>query len=265
MGAIIPNASPFDAIKRTDEHGEHWSARDLMRPLGYTKWERFEDAIQRAMVSITNSGGDSEIHASRSREPSGKTERNNYRFTRYGAYMAAMNGDVRKPEIAAAQTYFAIRTHEAEVADRAPILDEIEVAERYVASLRREKALAIENARLQIKADAFDNWLNGKGVYLVGSVAKMRGINMGPKALWDFLYAEKILINSPSTKRHREPYSRPDTDGWFDVKPVDPDRTNGHATSTTYVTAYGAEQIRLLLIKRGVLPSEQLTLIEGVA
>lgn len=261
--AEVGPTSPFDAIKRTDERGEHWAARDLMRLLGYTKWERFEDAIQRAMVSIANSGGDPEVHASRLREASGKTERSNYRLTRYGAYMAAMNGDVRKPEIAAAQTYFAIRTHEAELANSAPVLDEIEVAERYVASLRREKALAIENAKLKIKADAFDLWINGKGVYLVGTVAKMRGINLGPKTLWDFLYAEKLLIKAPGTKRHREPYARPDTENWFDVNPVPPERTNGHATSTTCITAYGAEQIRLLLIKRGIIPSEQLALISG--
>lgn len=36
------NVSPFDALRRVDETGEHWSARDLMTPLGYVKWERFE-------------------------------------------------------------------------------------------------------------------------------------------------------------------------------------------------------------------------------
>jgi len=35
------------------------------------------------------------------------------------------------------------------------------------------------------------------------------------------------------------------------------------ATSITCITACGAEQIRLLLIKRGAIPSEQLTLISG--
>lgn len=142
-------------------------------------------------------------------------------------------------------------------------LDELEVAERYIASLRREKTLRAENAKLRVKAEAFDLWINGKGCYLVGTVAKM--LDLGPTVLWKFLYEEKILIRAPGTKRHREPYSRPDTKGWFDVDPVAPERANGHATSTTVVTPYGAEQIRLRLIKRGVLPPQQLALIDGSA
>lgn len=142
-------------------------------------------------------------------------------------------------------------------------LDELEVAERYVASLRRNKELAAENAKLRVKAAQFDDWLNGKGCYLIGTVAKMLGVK--PKAMWDFLYAEKVLINRPGNKRHREPYSRPDTEDWFEIKGVPPERANGHATRTTYLTPYGAEQVRLRLIKRGLLPHEQLALIEGTA
>lgn len=136
-----------------------------------------------------------------------------------------------------------------------------EALEALLDKVRDNKALTVENAKLKVKADQFDDWLNGKGCYLIGTVAKMLGL--GPKTVWDFLYAEKILINRPDTKRHREPYSRPDTDGWFEIKPVPPERANGHATRTTYLTPYGAEQVRLRLIKRGLLPPQQLALIGG--
>lgn len=96
-------ASPFDAIRREDHTGEWWSARELMPLLGYSKWERFVDAIERAREAVATSGQTAELHVSRSREARGSIG-SDYKLTRYGCYMIAMNGDPRKPEIAAAQT-----------------------------------------------------------------------------------------------------------------------------------------------------------------
>jgi DNA-damage-inducible protein D len=47
----------FDSIKQINPYGvEYWSARDLMPLLGYKKWQKFEDAIKRAMTSCEQSG-----------------------------------------------------------------------------------------------------------------------------------------------------------------------------------------------------------------
>lgn len=118
-----------------------------------------------------------------------------------------------------------------------------------------------ENAKLRVKAQRYDDWINGKGCYLIGTVAKMLGL--GPKAVWDFLYEEKILISKGA--RRREPYAGKPSTSWFEVKPRDLESTNGHATNTTYITPYGAEQLRLLLITRGLLPPQQLALIGGAS
>jgi hypothetical protein len=45
--------SPFDGLRRIDEHGnEYWSARDLMPLLGYSKWENFKNVIEVAKENL---------------------------------------------------------------------------------------------------------------------------------------------------------------------------------------------------------------------
>jgi hypothetical protein len=51
------HTSPFDAIRRVDEDGnEYWSARDLARLLGYTQYNKFTHAIEKAKESCQKSG-----------------------------------------------------------------------------------------------------------------------------------------------------------------------------------------------------------------
>ncbi|MGO3036257.1 MAG: BRO family protein [Corynebacterium variabile] len=117
-------SSPFDALRQFDEHGnEYWSARDLMGAMGYAKWERFSDAIGRAMQAMEAQGISAGQHMrSRQRVKSVRVgfgvrevTSEDYHLTRYGCYLLFMNGDPRKPEVAAAMTYFVVKTREAEL------------------------------------------------------------------------------------------------------------------------------------------------------
>jgi DNA-damage-inducible protein D len=229
--------SPFDAIRRVDANGEYWSARDLMPLLGYSKWERFEDSIDRARMSIRNSGMDPESHASRSREASGRTARVNYRLSRYGAYITALNGDVRKQEIADAQQYFVVKAREAEVAPapRKP-MTELEMAKAYVAALET-------NAVLAPKAEAHDAFMSADGCYLIGNVAKMLGL--GQNQLFARLRDEHILIKGG--RRHNTPYQQ--YAHHFKVTATTYEDSEGlsHSTSTTYVKPSGVDFIRKVL------------------
>jgi len=111
----------FDSIKHENVYGiEYWSARDLMPLLGYTKWERFEGAIKRAMTACEQTGNRIDDHFPSAGKPitGGKGAVQNvkdFHLSRLACYLIAMNGDPRKAEIAAAQVYFAISTRANEI------------------------------------------------------------------------------------------------------------------------------------------------------
>lgn len=113
----------FESIKKIDNDFEYWSARDLMPVLGYHKWERFLGIIKKAMDACKNSGQNIDDHFPGAGKmvflgSSSQREVEDYLLTRYACYLIAQNGDSRKPEIAFAQTYFAIQTRRQELSEQ---------------------------------------------------------------------------------------------------------------------------------------------------
>ncbi|WP_433520073.1 BRO family protein (plasmid) [Nonomuraea sp. CA-143628] len=117
--------SPFDAIKHINEDGERWSSREMMPHLDYEQWRQFADAIDRAKAAASNVGANIQDHFADARKITvnsrgARREIDDVTLTRYGAYLVAMNCDPRKPAVAAAQTYFATKTREAEIRAQIP-------------------------------------------------------------------------------------------------------------------------------------------------
>lgn len=174
--------SPFDDIKQTDGAREWWSARDLMPLLGYgADWRNFVAALDRSMVAATNQGLSVETLFVGVTENSGGRPRKDYQLSRYAAYLVAMNGDPRKPEIAAAQSYFAVRTREAEVAEahalpKSP--DQLVLEAMQILTARVEESTA-KIAELEPKANAWSQFLASTGDVSVNEAAKALSRNSG--------------------------------------------------------------------------------------
>ncbi len=121
----LPGAggSPFDAIRHVDTFGrEYWLGREMQPLMQYSRWEDFATVIEKARASLALVQGENAAQNHFREVPkmvpigSGAQRKiPDYRFTRFGAYLAAMAGDDTKSAVAQARVYFAVRAREAEL------------------------------------------------------------------------------------------------------------------------------------------------------
>jgi hypothetical protein len=141
--------SPFDVIKHYSPDGsEFWHARELMKIMGYTRWERFIKPIENAIENIELNGDQVSQHISLYTGSSvTKDGAVDYKLSRYGCYMVALCCDGRKPEVAQSKKYFATKTREAEVIVPAQN-DRIRELELQIQLVSAEKEKAIAEQKL---------------------------------------------------------------------------------------------------------------------
>ena len=139
----------FEGHAQQTEGGvEYWLARDVQHLLGYTKWENFLNVVNKAKTACEVSGYDIDNHFPDVRKmvdlgSGSQRDIDDIMLTRYACYLIAQNGDPRKPEIAFAQTYFAVQTRKAELIEQRLLEAERVQARRKLSATEKELSLVI--------------------------------------------------------------------------------------------------------------------------
>jgi DNA-damage-inducible protein D len=201
-------SSPFETIRHTTDEGtEYWSARELAQVLGYSGWQRFRDVIERAQVACENSGYAVSDHFNATVKliTAGKgaqREVEDVHLSRYACYLIVQNADPEKPIVALGQTYFAVRTREAELAEEATLQGMGEDQLRlYVRAKLTDynKLLADAAFTAGVPSDGFATFQNHgyRGLYAgetAKDIAARKGLKKGHEIL-DWMNSDELAAN----------------------------------------------------------------------
>jgi DNA-damage-inducible protein D len=239
--------STFDSMAQQTENGiEFWCARDLQSVLGYEKWDKFINVIEKAKTSCSNSENavtDHFLQVGKMVAIGSGAEREilDYMLTRYACYLIAQNGDSHKEEIAFAQSYFALQTRKQElIEDRMSLIARMEAREKLKES---EKRLSQNIYERGVDDSGFARIRSKGDTALFGGIAtaemKSRlGMNDN-RPLADFLPAVTIAAKNLATEITNYNVEQKDLQG-------EPPITREHVQNNT--------SVRDMLLQRGIAP-----------
>ena len=200
------NEKIFEEIKHTDEKGnEYWEARELKDILEYTQWRRFNEVINRAMVSCDMSGmvvSDHFAKVGKMVDIGSGAKRNqiDYKLSRYACYLIVQNSNPRKKTVALGQTYFAIQTRKMEITEEQFLkLSEDEKRLYTRINLKNKNKFLFDTARKSgVKNFGKFNDYGYKGLYngeTAKQIANRKGINSEKEDILDYMGSTELAAN----------------------------------------------------------------------
>jgi len=225
---------------------ECWSARELQLLLGYSKWNNFLKVIEKAKIAVEGTGIKASDHFAEIGKmvvlgSGSQREIPDFALTRYACYLIAQNGDASKPEIAFAQTYFAVQTRKQELIEKR-LLDVARVTAREKLSKSEKKLSGI----------IYERGVNEKGFALIrskGDKALFGGFSTNDmkrklaipdnRPLADFLPTLTIKAKDFATELTSHNVVEKDMKGDFSI-------SNEHIENN--------KAVRKMLLERGVRP-----------
>lgn len=174
----------------------YWYARDFMEMLGYSSYQNFNKAIQKAVQTCVSLGIDILDNFAPVKREIDSTLQPDYKLSRFACYLVAMNADTKKVEVARAQAFFAAIAEtfsryieEADELERINIRDEITDHEK---SLNHTaKAAGVD------KYGLFQN-AGYRGMYNMNlkDLKGLKGLGRESKrSLLDFMGKEELAAN----------------------------------------------------------------------
>lgn len=248
----LGSESPFDGIRQVDENGELWTGRELQPLMDYRRWREFAVVIEKAKASLALVEGQAsaghhfvEIPKMVAIGSGASREVPDYRLTRFGAYLTAMAGDDTKEAVARARVYFAVRTREAEVGQRAIPGSYPAALRAYADEVEAHQQTKEQRDALIPLAEAYADLMEADGTFDWAAVAQIFARitgGLGRNNFLDLLRSDDVKI----LKQNRTPYQLKELDRYFKVIPT---KGGSKADPTTRVTPEGLDWLRKRLIK----------------